>query len=68
MQLVKSKLIRFQIRHAQFSTVGVRELDLEEPVVSDEDDMVVCCGIEFVGGVLRNGGISSGMESGQGRL
>ncbi len=66
MQLVKSKLIRFQIRHAQFGTVGVRELDLKEPVVSDEDDVVVCCRIEFVGGVLRDSGISSGMESGQG--
>jgi len=49
MQLVKSKLIRFQIRHAQSGTVGVSELDLEEPVVSDEDDVVVCCRIEFVG-------------------
>jgi len=65
MELVKSELIRFQIRHAQFGTVGVRELDLEEPVVSDEDDVIVCCRIEFVGGVLRDSGISSGMESGQ---
>ena len=67
MQPVKSKPIRFQVRHAQFSTVGVRELDLEEPVVSDEDDVVVCCRIKFVGGVLRNSGISSSMESGQGK-
>ena len=66
-QLVKSKLIRFQIRHAQFGTVGVREVDLKETVVSDEDDVVVCCRIEFVGGVLWDSGISSGMESGQGR-
>jgi len=43
--------------------VGVSELDLEELVVSDEDDMVVCCRIKFVGGVLRDSRISSGMES-----
>lgn len=67
MQVVKSKLVRFQICHAQFGTVGVGELDLEEPVVSDEDDVVVCRRIEFVGDVLGDSGISSGMESGQGR-
>jgi hypothetical protein len=67
MQLVKSKLVRFQIRHARLGTVGVRELDLEKSVVSDEDDVVVCCRIEFVGGVFGDSGISSGMESGQGR-
>ena len=33
MQIVKSKLVRVQIPHAQFGTVGVRELDLEEPAV-----------------------------------
>lgn len=63
MQRVQSKLIRLQVRHTQFGTVGVRELDLEEPVVSNEDDVVMCCRIKFVGGVLRDSGISTDMES-----
>ena len=67
MQIAKSKLVLFQICHAQLGTVGMREFDLEEPVVSYEDDVVVCCRIEFVGGVFGDSGISSGMESGQGR-
>jgi hypothetical protein len=45
----------------------VRELDFEEPVVSDKDNVVVCRRIEFVGDVLRDSRISTGMEPGQGR-
>lgn len=63
MQRFQIKLIPLQVRHTQFSSVGVRELDLEEPVVSNEDDVVVCCRIKFVGGVLRDSGISTRMES-----
>ena len=60
-----SRLVRFQIRRAQFSTIRICELDLEESVVTNEDDMIVSCRIEFMSGVFRDDWISTGMEPGR---
>jgi hypothetical protein len=63
----KSRRVLFQVGGGQLSPIRVRELDLEESVVTNEDDVIVCCGIEFVGGVLWDGGISTGVEPGHER-
>jgi len=46
----------------------VRELDLKDSVVTNEDNVIVCCEIKFVSGVLWDGGISTGVKSGQERI
>jgi len=47
----RSRPVRFQVGSAQLSPIRVRKLDLEESIVTNEDDMIVCCGIKCVGGV-----------------
>jgi hypothetical protein len=61
----KSKAVRFQVRRAQFGAVCAGELHLKEPVVANENDVVVCGRIEFVGGVRGNVGVSISVESGR---
>ena len=57
------KYVRFQVRRAQFSAVCASELHLKEPVVANENDVVVCGRIEFVGGVRGSIGVSTRVES-----
>lgn len=66
-QRVKSKCVRFQVRRAQSGSIRIRKLDLEESVVTNEDDVIVRRRIKFVGGVFGDNRISTGMESGQGK-
>ena len=57
------RCVRFQVRRAQFSAVCAGELHLKEPVVANENDVVVCGRIEFVGGVRGSIGVSTRVES-----
>ncbi len=59
----KPKDVRFQVRRAQLGAVCAGELHLKEPVVANEDDVIVCGRIEFVGSVRGNIGASTGVES-----
>jgi hypothetical protein len=36
------KAIRFQVRSTQFRSIGMGKLDLKEPIVANDDDVVVC--------------------------
>ena len=58
-----SKSVLFQVCRAYFGAVCPGELHLKEPVVANENDMVVCSRIEFVRGVRWNIGISRRVES-----
>ena len=59
------KAVRFQVRRTQFGAVCAGELHLKEPVVANENDVVVCGRIEFVGGVRGSVGVSTSVESGR---
>ena len=59
------KLVRFQVRCTQFGTVSAGELHLKEPVIANENDVVVCSRIEFVGGIRGEVRVSIRVESRQ---
>ena len=59
----KPKCVPFQVRHAQFGAICAGELHFKEPVVANENDVVVCGSIEFVRGVRGNIGVSRRVES-----
>jgi hypothetical protein len=59
----KPKGVLFQVCRTQFGAICAGKLHLKEPVVTNENDMVVCGRIEFVGRVRGNIGVSRRMES-----
>lgn len=59
------KYVHLQLGFTEFDTV-VSEWDLEEFVLSNKDDMVVLCCVEFVCGICWLGRVTRGMEAIQG--
>jgi hypothetical protein len=64
----QNKAVHLQGCLARLGAIMACQLDLKESVVTDEDDVVMCCRIEFAGSVRRDDGITTGMESGREEL